>query len=540
MAARLGLAGVLGLAGALPATASVGFTDVTDLWQVPFRHHHGGQGDYYMIETMGSGVVVVDYDYDGDLDLLFVDSGDVRAEDRSDRRLVLYRNDGIRFVDVSARSGLALMAYGMGGTAGDIDNDGNLDLYITAFGTNQLFRNRGDGAFEDVTASAGVGDELWSASAAFADADRDGDLDLYVANYVDFAYDNNPFCGDQDRNLRAYCHPDVYDGSPDSYFRNRGDGTFEDATSTIRSNRIVGKGLGVLFVDLDDDGWPDIYVANDMTANFLLLNQHDGTFEEMGLVAGVAFGEQGEPEAGMGVDMGDLDGDGRSEVMVTHLDMQTNALYSSMGEALFVDRRFPLGLAEASFFNVGFGVAFADVDQDGDLDVIVANGHIIDNIEAFGTGSTFKQRNQVFVNNGSGVLQEVSDSGLNQVRSSRGLATGDLDLDGDLDLAISNSNDVAEVYRNDATGAGHWLQIDLVGSPSNRFGIGARLDLDDGDGMQRRNVRTASSYLSQSALTAHFGLGAATRVKRLTVQWPSGKLQAFGGLPVDRRLQLFE
>ena len=515
------------------------FREVGEPWGLKFQHHFAGTGSFYMVETMGSGVVVWDYDGDGDEDVLFVDSGMLPGYAGEVPRTVLFRNDGGRFVDVTARAGIRVAAYGMGATAGDVDGDGDEDLYVTAFGGNQLFVNQGDGTFVDGTARAGVGFSSWSTSAAFGDVDGDGDLDLYVADYVDFSFAKNIPCGQKERGLRSYCHPDVYEGLPDRFFKNRGDGTFVDATAAAGFAHADGKGLGVIFSDLDGDGRPDLYVANDMTPNFLFHNRGDGTFEEIGLGAGVALSELGSPEAGMGVDAGDLEGDGRPDVMVTNLDLQGSAVYSNQGGNVFLNARYPSGLAQPSIHNVGFGVAFADFDQDGDLDVVVANGHIIHNVELTGTGTTYKQKNQLFENLGPerpGKFREVVDSGLDVVRSSRGLAVGDLDGDGDLDLAINNSNDLCEVYENLGP-TGHALTIDLDDpTDANHAGIGARLEVEVAGRRQVREVRTASSYLSQNALTAHFGLGAATGVDRLTVRWPDGTVQVLRDLPADRRL----
>ena len=514
-------------------------------WGATFRHHHAGSGSFYMIETMGSGVVVWDYDGDGDEDLFFVDSGPLPGYQGEPPRSVLFRNDrdgrndrngsAGRFVDVTDRAGLRLASYGMGATAGDVDGDGDLDLYTTAFGASQLFLNRGDGTFEDATARSGAGFTSWSTSAAFADPDRDGDLDLYVTDYVDFSFDDNPICGNQERGLRSYCHPDVYDGLLDRYLRNRGDGTFEDATAKAGFGEATGKGLGVIWSDLDRDGWLDLFVANDMTPSFLFHNRKDGTFQEIGLAAGVALSPLGAPEAGMGVDSGDLDGNGFADLMVTHLDLQSSGVYTNQGSNVFLDGRYTSRLAEPSFHMVGFGLAFADLDQDGDLDVAVANGHIIHNVEQTGTGTTYKQRNQVFENLGKGVFREVMDSGVDVVRSSRGLGVGDLDGDGDVDFAVSNSNDLNEVYEN-VGASGGFLQVDLVAAKGNRMGIGARIELEAGGRKQEREVRTGSSYLSQNSVTAHFGLGAAGRADRLTVRWPDGKVQVFEGLPAKRRM----
>jgi hypothetical protein len=522
---------------AAPVEASPRFREVAGAWGLGFVHRHGGTGDFYMIETMGSGLAILDFDGDGDEDVFFVDSGGVPGPDYEPPRPRLLRNEGgHRFVPWE--TGLALDVYGMGVTAADVEGDGDPDLYVTAFGGNRLFLNDGAGRFREATAAAGLEAATWSSSAAFADADRDGDLDLYVANYVDFAYDDNPVCGDPALGLRSYCHPDVYDGLPDRYFENLGGGRFADATDRAGFGGLAGKGLGVVWNDLDDDGWPDLYVANDMTANFLFRNRGDGTFQEIGVAAGVAYGERGEPEAGMGVDVGDLDGRGGPEVVVTNLDRQTNAVYSFLLPGLATDLRYPSGLAEPSLYDVGFGVALADFDLDADLDVVVANGHIIHNVDLWGRGTTYEQRNQVFENLGEGRFVELEASGLDVVRASRGLATGDLDGDGDLEVLVANSNGLAEAYEN--VGAeGGWLAVDLAGRGVNTAAIGARLEIAAGVRRQWREVRTASSYLSQNALTAHFGLGPAA-VADLEVRWPSGRRQRLLGPPASRRLRVVE
>ncbi|HLE84440.1 MAG TPA: CRTAC1 family protein, partial [Thermoanaerobaculia bacterium] len=525
------------------------FQEVSEAWGLAFEHRHGGTGQFYMPETMAAGLAVFDYDGDGDEDVFFVESGAL-GPPLEPGRSRLFRNDGRgpdpgsdrpRFVDVTESAGLRFVAYGMGAAAGDVDGDADPDLYVTAFGPNQLFRNRGDGTFEDVTAEAGVGDPQWSASAAFADTDRDGDLDLYVASYVDFALDNHKLCGKLEKKVRSYCHPDVYNGLPDRFFRNRGpasDGpTFEDATAEAGFAEATGKGLGVVFGDVDGDGWPDLYVANDMTANFLFMNRGDGTFQEVGVLAGVAFDARGEPEASMGVDMGDVDGDGGVEIVATHLDLQTNALYSATGAGIFIDRRYVAGIGQPSYPYVGFGVAFADLDRDGDRDLVVANGHIIPNLPGALGDESFRQRNQVFAQTGTGRFTEVKDAGLTVVESSRGMGVGDLDGDGDLDLAITNSNARSEVYENRTEGAGHGLAVDLLAPSGNRRGIGAKVTVESGGRRQAWEVRTGASYLSQSATTLLFGLGEATRA-RLEVVWPDGFRQVFEEVAADRRVRV--
>ncbi|HEV2845899.1 MAG TPA: VCBS repeat-containing protein, partial [Thermoanaerobaculia bacterium] len=311
---------------ALPLESQgIKFREASKDWGIDFRHHHGGSGQRYMVETMVGGVVIFDFDNDGDEDVFFVDGGSLPGYKGEPPKSRLFRNDGGRFTDWTDRSGIKVTAYGNGGTAGDIDNDGDLDLFVTGLADDQLFRNNGDGTFTDVTAQAGVSDPLWSSSAAFADTDNDGDLDLYVTNYVDFTVANHKLCGDAKRKLKGYCHPDEFKPYPDRFYRNRGNGTFEDATQAAGFGGAVGPGLGVVFGDIDNDGWQDLYVANDNKPNFLFRNKGNGTFEDISLLSGTSVGEKGQPEAGMGVDMADYDGNGLLDIVVTNYELETNS-----------------------------------------------------------------------------------------------------------------------------------------------------------------------------------------------------------------------
>jgi hypothetical protein len=353
---------------------------------IDFTHRHFGTGEKYMPENMGPGVAVLDYDGDGLLDVYFAQGIPLAGDERDPtaiNRLFRQTPDGT-FVDVTARAGVGDPGYGMGSSFGDYDRDGDLDLYVTNFGPNVLYRNRGDGTFEDVTATAGPDCPLWSVSSGFFDPDGDGDLDLYVTNYLDFAFDNHKWCGISQTGVRAYCHPDVYNAVPDCFYRNEGDGRF---TEVSRDVGIVptadGVGLGVAFADLDGDGHQDIYVANDAQMNYLYLGDGKGGFTESALLSGVGFNDTGAAESSMGVEIGDLDGDGLQDIFLTHLDEQTNTLYRNLGGGLFIDITQITGLASKSMAWVGFGTVFFDYDNDGDLDIVVANGHIIDNIELF-------------------------------------------------------------------------------------------------------------------------------------------------------------
>ncbi|HEV8630500.1 MAG TPA: CRTAC1 family protein [Thermoanaerobaculia bacterium] len=550
------------LAAAPPAAASaIRFRDAAARWGLDFRHHNAASGRRYMVETMVGGLVIFDYDGDGDEDVFFVDGGPLPGYAGEPARSRLLRNDGgLRFVDVTARAGIAVSGYGAGATAGDVDGDGDLDLFVSELGPNQLFRNDGDGRFTEVTAAAGVGDPAWSAGAAFADVDRDGDLDLYVADYADFTPAKHKDCREPTSGIVGYCKPQAYRGLPDHFYRNGGDGRFVDATAAAGLAGPALHGLGVGFADLDGDGWPDLYVADDLDPNLLFHNRGDGTFEEVGALSGTALSPQAKAEAGMGVDLDDYDGDGRLDVVVTNFDLETYALYRNLGDLLFSDARYVAHLAEPTLMYLGFGVDFADLDQDGDLDLVFANGHVNDVEPQLRKGAQFAQRNQVFENRGDGTFREVTDSGMDLVRVHRGLATGDLDGDGDLDLVILASNDLAEAWenqsgepvasrdvvervpvggdpRNNVSTGGRSLLVDLAGT-GNTFGVGARVSVQAGGRTQVREVRTGSSYLSQHAMSVHFGLGENVQVDRLLLRWPDGRQQAIAGVPTGRRLRL--
>ena len=536
------------LFGVIPSLAGeIRFRDAAEAWGVDFRHHHGGSGERYMVETMVGGLTAFDFDSDGDPDLFFVDGGELPGYTGEAPATRLYRNDGGRFVDVSEASGVrAALAgpYGCGVVAGDIDDDGDLDLFVTAFGPDRLLLNDGEGRFTDGTTNAHLGEPAWSAGAAFVDVDGDQDLDLYVAGYVDFSLENHKFCGDKAKGIRAYCQPGEFRPLPDHLYLNDGRGRFTDATRAAGLAVAPGAGLGVLAGDLDGDGKPDLYIANDETPNFLFRNRGQGTggvvsFEDVSLLSGTAYSDRGRPEAGMGVDLADFDGDGRSDLVVTNFEFETNALYLNVGNGLFNDVRWVSGFAEPTLTKLAFGVAFADFDHDRDLDLAIANGHILDNATELNPQSRYRQRNQVFENVGGARYREIQQVGLDIVRASRGLVAADLDGDGDLDLAINNSDDLAEVYENVGTGGG-WLQVAPRSAAGNRHGIGARVDVEVDDQTQSREVRAGSSYLSQNELTVHFGLGDPRKIDRVTVRWPSGAVWTIVDVPPDRRLRAYK
>ncbi len=515
------------------------FRDAAEEWGVEFRHHHGGSGRRYMVETMSGGVAIVDYDGDGDLDLFFVDGGVLPGYEGEAPSSRLLRNDGGRFVDVTEGSGLEVAGYGMGVAVGDADGDGRVDLYVTAYGANQLFRNRGDGSFEDVSETSGLADPLWSASAAFVDADLDGDLDLYVGNYLDFDLEKHRECRDANNGEPIYCPPKTYPGVPDRFYRNDGGGVFTSAreeAGLVPSENMAA--LGVVVGDVDVDGWPDLYIANDEEPNLLFLARGGGRFEDQGLLSGSALSERGSVEAGMGVDLGDIDGDGLPDIVVTNFEKESNGLYRNLGGGLFIDQRYPANIAESSLLMLGFGVALADLDHDRDLDLLIGNGHVRDNADDFGD-SSYAQRNQVLVNDGRGRFTEVPQPGFGPPRVTRGLAYGDLDRDGDLDFVAVSSNDRAEALENLAAN-GDWLQIDLVGAGANPQALGARLVLHlDGEAIHRE-VRTTASYLSQNSNVVHYGLGDSEVADRVDVTWPRGQRQRLVALPSNRFVRLSE
>ena len=554
LGAGIALAACLGLAAAAGG-GEIRFREVSSPWGLDFRHNTGASGRMYMVETMAGGVVLFDYDGDGDDDVFFVDGGMLPGYGGPAPRSRLFRNDAggdtPRFVDVTDAAGLDFDGYGTGGAAGDVDGDGDLDLYITAFGGNELFLNLGDGRFRAAGAERGVDDPRWSASAAFGDVDLDGDLDLYVVNYTDFSLTNHKFCGSagavnvqpandpvRDRETsggRGYCHPDMYNGVPDRLYRNGGRGFFVDATTRSGLDGAAEAGLGVVIGDLNGDIWPDLYVANDKDPNLLFLNVGGGRFEDESLLSGVAYDRNGNAEAGMGVELADLDGDGRQDLVVTNFALETNALYSSAGNGVFLDRRYPSGLAQPSLQHLAFGVNALDADLDGDLDLVVANGHIQPDPAHIGEVGTYEQPNQLFENLGGGRFREQQNVGLDQVRTSRGSAVGDLDLDGDLDVIVVNSNQRSEVYENRTIG--QWLAVDVA--LDAQVAVGVRIELSAGDQVQARETRAGSSYLSQSTLTAIFGLGAAESVDRLTVTPPGGDPSlVVRDLPANRRLKI--
>jgi hypothetical protein len=522
-----------------PATRSLRLTDVTSAAGLAFRHNSGAYGGKLLPETMGSGCAFLDYDGDGWPDILFVNGMDwpgrkrpldsARGQQPSTMRLYRNNRNGT-FSDVTRAAGLDIELYGMGVAVGDYNNDGFPDLYITCVGQSRLFRNTGKGTFVDVTRASGLDRRTaFSTSAMWVDFDRDGRLDLFVCNYVKWTEITDVFCSLNGKQ-KSYCTPEAYRGDTCWLFRNRGDGTFEDVTPTSGVFDSSSKALGVALIDYDGDGWPDLFVANDTQPNRLYRNLRNGRFRDVALETGVALSEDGKARAGMGVDAGDFDNSGRMGLAITNFDNEMVALYRGQGTGTFQDTARRAGVGIPSLNRLGFGCLFADLDLDGALDLVVANGHIDETVRSIKGNVGYAQAPLLFLNQGAGTFRDASatvGAAFMQPRVGRGLACGDFDRDGDVDLLMTTNNGPAVLFRTDAPAGHRSVRVTLRGTKSNRDAIGAVVRIFHGGTSQSRMVHSGSSYLSQSELAVTFGIGRRDRVDRMVISWPSGRTDEF-------------
>jgi hypothetical protein len=532
----------------LPALAqpSLAFrlVDVTAPAGLQFRHTSGAYGGKLLPETMGSGCAFLDYDADGWPDILLVNGRGWPGHVRQRSTLHLYRNNrNGTFTDVTRAAGLDVEIYGMGVAVGDYDNDGFPDVLITAVGQNRLFHNTGRGTFVDVTRASGLGGrEAFSTSAMWVDFDRDGLLDLFVCNYVRWSAEHDVFCS-LDGKQKSYCTPEAYRGETSWLFRNRGNGTFEDVTATCGIFNSSAKSLGVAMVDDDQDGWPDIFVANDTQPNKLYRNLRNGRFRDVALETGVALSADGKARAGMGVDAGDFDNSGRMGLAVTNFDNEMIGLYRPQAAGAYADIATRSGVGAASLNRLGFGCLFADLDLDGALDLVVANGHIDETVRNIRGNVGYAQAPLLFLNQGNGSFRDVAPqagSTFATPRVGRGLAYGDFDRDGDVDLLMTTNNGPAVLFRNDQTGGRRSVRFRLRGTESNRDAIGATVRVFHGGTSQSRMVKSGSSYLSQSELPVTFGVGTRDVIDRVTIAWPNGRKEEFTKVATGRQYDCIE
>ncbi len=543
MGIRLSLAAAVLAAAPLASqtTAPVRFRNVARSAGVEFVLENTPTPEKQMIETMAGGVAVFDYNGDGRPDLFFTNGATIPALEKSAPKYFnrLYRNEGgMKFTDVTAQAGLAGAGYSMGAAAADYDNDGHVDLFVAGVNRNILYRNLGHGRFEDVTARAGIKSGPWAVAAGWFDYDNDGRLDLFVANYLRWSPDNNRFCGDRALNLRVYCHPKYFEGLPNALYRNRGDGTFQDVSESSGLARHIGKAMSLAFADYDQDGYLDVFVTNDKLPNFLFHNRRNGTFEETALVAGVALADHGQPISSMGADFRDYDNDGLPDVIVVALAGETFPLFRNLGKGMFRDVTYASGLGPLCVRRSGWSQGFFDLNNDGFKDLFVSGSHVNDLIERF-EASRYKEGNMIFLNRGDGSFQDASAVAGEEFRAAkahRGTAFADLNGDGRIDVVISVLGEPAEVWENTSPAGHHWLRLRLVGTTSNRDGIGAHVRLAG----QTNHMSTAVGYSSSSHDGVHFGLGKLETVDQIEIRWPSGTLQVLKDVKADQVLKVVE
>ena len=538
-------AGLLATSIPFPPPQGIGFrfVDVTGSAGIRFQHNSGAYGGKLLPETLGSGCAFLDYDADGWQDILLVNSMDWPGHKHQRSTLKLYRNNrNGTFTDVTKAAGLDVEMYGMGVAVGDYNNDGFPDIFITCVGQSRLFRNMGNGTFTDVTKTAGLlGRQGLSTSAVWFDYDRDGLLDLFVCNYVRWSAEHDVFCSLDGKN-KSYCTPEAYRGDTCWLFHNRGNGTFEDVTASSGVFDSSSKSLGVAILDYDQDGWPDLLVANDTQPNKLYRNLHNGKFKDVAVEAGLAFSSEGKARAGMGVDVADFENSGKSGIIITNFDNEMIGLYRYMGKG-YDDVAMRNGLGAASRNTLGFGCVFFDANLDGRLDIAVANGHIDETVRNIRGNVGYAQPAQLFLNEGNGQFHDVAPEvggGFEQPKVGRGLAVGDFDRDGDLDVLLTTNNGGAYLYRNDLANGNRSVRFHLIGTKSNRDAIGATVRVFADGQQQTRLVRSGSSYLSQSDLPVTFGIGKSAQADKAVIDWPSGRTEEYAKIAAGKDYQVIE
>jgi enediyne biosynthesis protein E4 len=520
--------------------ATVRFTDIRKAAGIAFVQDSTETDEKYYLETMGTGAAWIDYDQDGLLDLYLVQSAATDAyKPDHPLRSALYRNNGDgTFTDVTAKAGVGGEGhYGQGVAVGDYDNDGFPDMYVTGYGRGILYRNNGDGTFTDVTAKAGVADEgQWSTSAAWFDFDNDGWLDLVVLNYVAWTPKDNLWCGEKAPGYRSYCNPNDYKGERLRLYRNNRDGTFTDVSAKSGVGAPEAKGMGVVTADFNNTGWQDIAVANDTWPNFFFENNRNGTFNDVSLLSGLAASEDGRYEAGMGIDAADVDGDGLLDVYITHLDFELNRLYRNNGDGTFTDITYSSGIGSKAMLLSGVAAKFLDYDNDGWPDILQANGAMVDNVQLYHSMVTYKEPLLMWHNLGRGKFEKVSEQlgpDFNRPVVGRGLATADFLNDGNVGFVVNCRGDSPELMRNEGGTGNHWLEVLLIGTKSNRDGIGSTLKLTAGDLVRVDQAKGGTSYMSASDPRIHFGLGKHAKIDSLLITWPSGQKDKLTSVPID-------
>jgi enediyne biosynthesis protein E4 len=533
-------AGAQQSAKAQDAPVTVRFTNIRKAAGITFVQDATETEEKYYLETMGTGVGWIDYDQDGLMDLYFVQSAatDVYKPAKPLQSALYHNNGDGTFTDVTEKAGVGGEGhYGQGVAVGDYNNDGFPDLYVTGYGRAILYRNNGNGTFTDVTAKAGVADEgSWSTSAGWFDFDKDGWLDLVVTNYLDWSPKNNPWCGERTPGYRSYCAPGNYRGQKTKLYRNNHDGTFTDVSDKSGVGLPESKGMGLVLADFNGDGWPDIAIANDTWPNFLFQNNHDGTFADASLISGLAASEDGRYEAGMGIDAADVDGDGLLDVYITHLDFELNRLYHNNGEGTFTDVTYSSGIGNKAMLLSGVAAKFIDYDNDGWPDIVQANGAMVDNVSLYHSEVSYKEPLLMFHNLGKGHFEKSSDSlGPDFILpvAGRGLATADFFNDGGMGIAVNCRGDFPELLRNDGGNTNHWLEVLLIGTRSNRDGIGSVLKPTSEGFVHVDQAKGGTSYMSASDPRLHFGLGKRSKIESLVITWPSGQVDKLTNVPSD-------